>query len=317
MPMSVKQAFVFPGQGAQSVGMLAGLAEAYPLVGETFAEASEVLSYDLWDLVRNGPEVDLNQTDRTQPAMLASGVAVWRVWQAEGGSQPDFVAGHSLGEYSALVASGVLEFSDAVSLVQDRGRFMQEAVPAGEGAMAALLGLDDATVAEVCRDASAVGIVSPANFNSVGQVVIAGQTAAVNRAMELAKEAGAKRAVELPVSVPSHCALMKPAAERLAERFAEITWSTPSIPVLHNVDLSSHSSEAAIRDALIQQLSGSVRWVETIQKLAANGVQRVLELGPGKVLTGLSKRIDRKLPCLPVLDPETLAAALAAPADDG
>jgi len=245
---------VFPGQGSQSVGMLSALAEAYPAVQQTFSEASDVLGYDLWQLVQNGPAEELNQTAKTQPAMLAAGVAVWRVWQAEGGKLPAMMAGHSLGEYTALVCAGALDFSDAVSLVADRGRFMQEAVPAGSGAMAAVLGLEDDQVRSVCREAAQGEVVEAVNFNSPGQVVIAGAKAAVDRACELAKAAGAKRALPLPVSVPSHCALMKPAAERLSGRLEGITLATPAIPVLHNVTVEAAADAEAIRRLLAEQL---------------------------------------------------------------
>lgn len=292
-------ALLFPGQGSQSVGMLAELAEVYPQISATFQEASDALGYDLWQLVQNGPEDQLNQTHITQPAMLVGGVALWRVWQTLVETPPAAMAGHSLGEYSALVAAGSLSLADAVTLVADRGRFMQEAVPAGEGAMAAILGLDDDKVAEVCAAAaeSTPGgeVVTAVNFNSPGQVVIAGNTAAVNCAVDLAKEAGAKRALLLPVSVPSHCSLMMPAAERLAERLAGIEVSSPTIPVFNNVDVRAESDPDAIRDALKRQLFCPVRWVETIQTFARQGIQTVVECGPGKVLAGLNKRINRDM----------------------
>ena len=298
-------AVVFPGQGSQSIGMLMGLAETYVQVKETFQEASDTLGYDLWQLVQNGPEEELNKTHITQPAMLAGGVAVWRVWQSLVKAQPAAMAGHSLGEYSALVAAGSLSLSDAVILVADRGRFMQEAVPEGEGAMAAVLGLDDGKVGAVCAEAAkaVVGeVVTAVNYNSPGQVVIAGNTIAVSRAVELAKEAGAKRALSLPVSVPSHCSLMMPAAERLAECLANITIRTPVIPVFNNVDVQAESTADAIRDALKRQLFSPVRWVETIQAFAEQGVQQVVECGPGKVLAGLNKRIDRGITGLTTSD---------------
>lgn len=312
MTDSSQLAMIFPGQGSQSVGMLAALGERYSPVRDTFQEASEALGYDLWKLTQEGPADDLNQTDRTQPAMLTAGVAVWRTWEAEGGSLPGVVAGHSLGEYTALVCAGSIPFADAVKLVEERGRQMQAAVPAGTGAMAAILGLSDEQVVGVCEQAAGGEVVSAVNFNSPGQVVIAGNTAAVERAMGLAKEAGAKRALPLPVSVPSHCALMKPAAEKFAEALGAIEISTPKIKVLHNVDVSSHDDAGAIRDALSQQLYSPVRWVETIQAMAAAGSNRFIEMGPGKVLAGLNKRIDKKLETLAVLDPDSLAAALGA-----
>lgn len=307
-----KMAAVFPGQGSQSVGMLAALAEAWPQVQETFAEASEVLGEDLWALTQQGPAEALNRTDRTQPAMLAAGVAVWRVWQAAGGAMPMAMAGHSLGEYSALVAAEALEFADAVKLVEARARAMQEAVPEGKGAMAAILGLEDDQVRALCEAEAQGQVLEPVNFNSPGQVVIAGHAEAVARATAAAKGAGAKRALVLPVSVPSHCALMEPAAERLAEVLAEVNIVKPRIPVLHNVDVAAHDDPDGIREALKLQLHSPVRWVETIRVLAAGGAVTIVELGPGKVLTGLNKRIDRQLQALAVEDPDSLAAALEA-----
>ncbi|MBL3589698.1 MAG: ACP S-malonyltransferase [gamma proteobacterium endosymbiont of Lamellibrachia anaximandri] len=303
---------VFPGQGSQSVGMLKALADDFSLVGDTFTEASDVLGFDLWKLVLEGPKETLNQTQNTQPAMLAAGVAVWRVWQAQGGAAPSIMAGHSLGEYSALVCAGAMGFSDAVSLVAKRGMFMQEAVPEGTGAMAAILGLDDDKVRDVCAAAAESQVVEAVNFNSPGQVVIAGSKAAVDRACGLAKEAGAKRALPLPVSVPSHCALMKPAAERLAEQLQDIAIEMPSIPVLHNVDVAVAADTGAIRARLAEQLHNPVRWVETIQSISERGIDKIVEAGPGKVLTGLNKRIDRKLTGFAVLDSDTMNAALEA-----
>ncbi len=304
-------AFVFPGQGSQSVGMLAELAAQYPVVSETFAEAGMALGYDLWNLVQNGPAEDLNQTDRTQPALLAAGVAVWRVWQQRGGAVPAYMAGHSLGEYTALVCAGALDFADAVALVADRGRFMQEAVPVGRGAMAAILGLDDDILRDICADAAEGEVVEPVNFNAPGQVVIAGAKGAVERAMEKAKAAGAKRALPLPVSAPSHCALMKPAAERLAERLAKVRIEMPQVPVLHNVDVAEAQNPEGIRERLVAQLYSPVRWVETVQELAQRGVRTTIECGPGKVLAGLNRRIDKNLDVLTVYDPDTLDKALA------
>ncbi len=309
--MSTKLAYVFPGQGSQSVGMLAELAAEFPVVAATFAEASERLGYDLWALVQNGPEAELNSTDRTQPAMLAAGVAVWRVLGERGAPRPAVLAGHSLGEYTALVCAGALEFGDAVALVADRGRFMQEAVPQGEGAMAAVLGLDDEQVRAVCTEAAGGEVVEAVNLNAPGQVVIAGHRAAVERAMEAAKAAGAKRALLLPVSVPSHCALMRPASERLAERLREIELKAPTIPVLHNVDVAECSDPDGIRDRLVRQLYSPVRWVETVEALAARGIEQVVECGPGKVLAGLNKRIVRGLDAVAVFDPASVAKLLA------
>lgn len=306
---SSKLAFVFPGQGSQSMGMLAELAAAHAEVGQTFAEASERLGYDLWALVQEGPEEKLNNTRYTQPAMLASGIAVWRVWNAAGGVQPGVMAGHSLGEYSALVAAGVLDFADAIELVERRGALMQEAVPEGVGAMAAILGLDDDAVRDVCAACTSDdALVSAVNFNAPGQVVIAGNSEAVDKAVDAAKEAGAKRAVKLPVSVPSHCALMKPAADGLAVAMSELDFGTATIPVLHNVDAATHNSDETIRMALAEQLYQPVLWVDTINNMAAQGATHVVECGPGKVLTGLCKRIDRSLKNLALFSPETLAA---------
>lgn len=303
-------AFVFPGQGSQSVGMLAELAAAEPQVASTFAEASAALGYDLWKIVAEGPAEELNQTHITQPAMMSAGVAVWRIWQEKGGAAPVVLAGHSLGEYTALVAAGALDFKDAVALVAERGRLMQEAVPAGTGSMAAILGLDDAAVIDVCDKAAQGEVVSAVNFNANGQVVIAGQVAAVERAVVLAKEVGAKRAVVLPVSVPSHCALMKPAADKLAERLAGVTIHAPQIPVINNCDVSKASDADAIRDALVRQLYSPVRWVETIQAMAGEGVDTLVECGPGKVLVGLNKRIVKEMNAVAVYDPAGLESAL-------
>ncbi|MDX1334271.1 MAG: ACP S-malonyltransferase [Gammaproteobacteria bacterium] len=303
-------AAIFPGQGSQSVGMLSELAQQYPLVQQTFAEASDALGFDLWDMVQNGPDTDLNSTHNTQPAMLSAGVAVWRIWNESGAPQPAAMAGHSLGEFTALVCSGAMNFSDAVKLVAERGRLMQEAVPEGQGAMAAILGLDDAVVLSVCEKAAEGDVVQAVNFNSPGQVVIAGSAAAVDRAIQVATDEGAKKAIKLPVSVPSHCDLMKPAAEKLAERLTQIEIATPSIPVIHNVDVTSHSDADAIRNALSMQLYRPVRWVETVQKLAADGMSDMVEMGPGKVLMGLIRRIDRSVTCIPVQDPAGLDKAL-------
>lgn len=303
-------AFVFPGQGSQSVGMLSQLATEFPQVQATFSEASDTLGYDLWDLVSSGPAESLNETQRTQPAMLAAGVAVWRSWQSVSDVQPAYLAGHSLGEYTALVAAGALNFSDAIKLVEQRGQFMQQAVPTGQGAMAAILGLDDDVVRSICAEAAANGVAEAVNFNSPGQVVIAGDTNAINSAIELAKEQGAKRALLLPVSVPSHCALMKPAAEQLAQALADIAIQVPTIPVIHNVSVTSVDNQADIKRLLAEQLYNPVRWVETVQFLAAQGVNTLVECGPGKVLAGLTKRIDRSIVGLPVFDQASLDKAL-------
>jgi len=304
--------FVFPGQGSQSVGMLSELAANQQEVKDTFTEASDALGIDLWKLTQEGPEEELNQTQITQPAMLTAGVAVWRAWLAHGGNKPAVMAGHSLGEYSALVCADALAFGDAVSLVADRGRFMQEAVPVGQGGMAAIIGLDDEAVAVLCQQAAEGDVLSPVNFNAPGQVVIAGSKAAVDRAVEQSKAAGAKRAIPLPVSVPSHCALMAPAAEKMRERLSGITINTPSIPVIHNVHVKSETDADAIRDALVKQIESPVRWVETINKIASDGVMTLIESGPGKVLAGLNRRINKETTTLPVFDVASLQAAIEA-----
>lgn len=284
-------AFLFPGQGSQSLGMLSELAQSSPLVISTYAQASEQLGYDLWKLVQEGPDTLLGQTEYTQPALLAAGVAVFKVWQEQGSECPAFMAGHSLGEYTALVCAGVLDYSDAVSLVALRGRLMQEAIKEGEGSMAAIIGLTEAQIAQICVEAAEEQVLSPANFNAIGQTVLAGETSAITRAIDLAKQMGAKIAKLIPVSVPSHCALMKPAAEKLAEYLANIKMNKPVIPVISNVDVAIHDESDQIRTALIKQLYNPVRWVETIQFLAQQGVQCFVECGPGKVLAGLNKRI--------------------------
>ncbi|PMM49405.1 ACP S-malonyltransferase [Vibrio breoganii] len=304
-----KFAIVFPGQGSQSLGMLAELGEQFDIVKQTFAEASEVLGYDLWALIQDGPVEDLNQTHRTQPALLASSVAVWRVWNDQGLATPELLAGHSLGEYSALVCAGVIDFKEAIKLVELRGQLMQEAVPAGTGAMYAIIGLADDAIAKACEEAAQGEIVSPVNFNSPGQVVIAGNKAAVERAGVLCKEAGAKRALPLPVSVPSHCALMKPAADRLAEALKDIEFNAPTLPVINNVDVAAETDPAKIKDALVRQLYCPVRWTEGVQKMHEQGVEKLLELGPGKVLTGLTKRIVKSLTAAAVNDTASLEAA--------
>jgi [acyl-carrier-protein] S-malonyltransferase len=310
--MNNKLALVFPGQGSQSVGMLAELHAEFATVRDTFAEASAALGYDLWALVANGPDTALNETHRTQPALLTASVAVYRVWLEQGGATPAYLAGHSLGEYSALVCAGVLSLSDAVKLVEKRGQYMQLAVPAGTGAMSAIIGLDDALIAKACAEAAQGEVVSPVNFNSPGQVVIAGNKAAVERANELCKAAGAKRALPLPVSVPSHCALMKPAADKLAADLNSISFHTAVIPVVNNVDVVAAADVAAIKDALVRQLYSPVRWTESIEFLAAQGVDTVIELGAGKVLSGLIKRINKELNTASVTDVASLKDALAA-----
>ncbi|MCJ1881298.1 ACP S-malonyltransferase [Pseudomonas nitroreducens] len=288
--MSASLAFVFPGQGSQSLGMLAELGAQHAIVRETFAEASAALGYDLWALVQEGPEERLNQTDKTQPAILTASIALWRLWLAEGGVQPAFVAGHSLGEYSALVAAGSLAFADAVKLVERRGQLMQEAVPAGTGGMAAILGLEDADVLAACAEAAQGEVVSAVNFNAPGQVVIAGAAKAVERAIEACKARGAKRAVALPVSVPSHCELMRPAAERFAEAVEVVQWQMPQIALVQNVTAQVPADLASLKRDLLAQLYSPVRWVESVQLLAEKGVTDLVECGPGKVLAGLNKR---------------------------
>ncbi|MDF3932032.1 ACP S-malonyltransferase [Pseudomonas citronellolis] len=309
--MSASLAFVFPGQGSQSLGMLAELG-AQPSVRDTFAEASAALGYDLWALVQEGPEERLNQTDKTQPAILTASIALWRQWQAEGGAQPAYVAGHSLGEYSALVAAGSLGFADAVKLVERRGQLMQEAVPAGTGGMAAILGLEDADVLAACAEAAQGEVVSAVNFNAPGQVVIAGAAAAVERAIEACKARGAKRAVALPVSVPSHCALMRPAAERFAEAVEAIAWQVPQIALVQNVSAQVPADLATLKRDLLAQLYSPVRWVETVQLLAANGVTDLVECGPGKVLAGLNKRCAKGVSTHNLDSTDAFAAARAA-----
>lgn len=307
--MNNNLAFVFPGQGSQAVGMLADLADNAVVI-ETFAEASSALGYDLWDLIQNDADGKLNQTNYTQPALLTASVAVWRAWQDKGGKTPSVLAGHSLGEYSALVCAGVLSLSDGVKLVEKRGQYMQQAVPAGVGAMYAIIGLADDAIIKACSDAAEDEVVSAVNFNSPGQVVIAGNKAAVERAGALCKEAGAKRALPLPVSVPSHCALMQPAADQLAQDLNAISFNAPTIPVINNVDVALATSGEEIKDALIRQLYSPVRWTQTIEKMAEMSVETLVEAGPGKVLTGLVKRINKQLNCVSVNTADSLNSAL-------
>ena len=302
-------AFVFPGQGSQTVGMLAEFAEN-DIVQATFKEASQAIGYDMWQLVNVDADGKLNQTDYTQPALLTASVAMWRLLQAETNVTPKAIAGHSLGEYSALVCAGVISLADAVVLVKKRGEFMQASVPAGVGAMFAIIGLDDEAIIAACAEAAQGEVVSAVNFNSPGQVVIAGHKAAVERAGELCKAAGAKRALPLPVSVPSHCALMKDAADALALELEKITFNTPQIDVVNNVDVAIETSADAIKTALIKQLYSPVRWTETIELLAKSGVENVIEAGPGKVLQGLIKRIDKSLICVAANDQATLSQAI-------
>ncbi|WP_372741106.1 ACP S-malonyltransferase [Neptunomonas sp.] len=308
--MSQSFAFVFPGQGSQQVGMLAELAAENPIIQNTFAEASAVLGYDLWELVQNGPEADLNQTDRTQPALLVAGVALWRLWLEKGGAKPAIMTGHSLGEYTALVCSGAIKFSDAVTLVRLRGEYMQQAVPAGTGAMAAILGLADDAILASCQLAQQGQVVSPVNYNCPGQVVIAGEKEAVERAIVACKEAGAKRAIPLPVSVPSHCSLMKPAAEKLADVLANITIVMPEIPVIQNVSASQPENEEQLISNLLAQLYSPVLWTDSVQAMVAQGVEATIECGPGKVLSGLNKKIHKPLVLKAINDSAGLEAAL-------
>lgn len=310
--MSSSLAFVFPGQGSQAVGMLAELGAQHASIRETFAEASAALGYDLWALTQEGPVEQLNQTDKTQPAILAASIALWRLWQAEGGAQPAFVAGHSLGEYSALVAAGSLAFADAVKLVELRGQLMQQAVPAGQGGMAAILGLDDDAVRAACAEVAQGEVVSAVNFNAPGQVVIAGAAAAVERAIEACKAKGAKRAMALPVSVPSHCELMRPAAEKFAEAVEAVAWQVPQIAIVQNVSAQVPADLAVLKRDLLAQLYSPVRWVESVALLAERGVTELVECGPGKVLGGLNKRCAKGVNTHNLDTPDAFAAARAA-----
>lgn len=306
----MKYAFVFPGQGSQSLGMMNGY-EGIQVVRDTFSEASQTLGEDLWEMASTGPAEILNQTINTQPLMLTAGIAAWRAWTSHTGSRPSFLAGHSLGEYAALVASNALSFKDALPLVRFRAKCMQEAVPEGQGGIAAILGLDDETVKRVCIEAAQGEVVEAVNFNSPGQVVIAGQKDAVLRGMEKAKEAGAKRAIMLPMSVPSHCSLMKPAAEKLREYLGSVAINRPEIPVLHNIDMAPREEPDEIRQALVRQLYNPVRWVETIRVFSQEGVQAVVECGPGKVLAGLNKRIEPGIAVFALTDASALEEAAA------
>lgn len=304
-------AMVFPGQGSQSLGMLADLATEFPLVEQTFAEASAVLGYDLWRLVQQGPVEELNKTWKTQPALLAASVSIWRVWQEKGGKAPSMMAGHSLGEYSALVCADVIEFQEAIKLVELRGKLMQDAVPEGQGAMYAIIGLDNESIVKACEESAQGQIVSPVNFNSPGQVVIAGEKEAVERAGAACKAAGAKRVLPLAISVPSHCALMKSAANQLSAALQEIAFTQPQFPVVNNVDAKVEMSADAIRDALIRQLYNPVRWTESVEYIAEQGIKQLLEIGPGKVLTGLTKRIVDTLSATAVNDVSSLTVTLS------
>ncbi|GJM07678.1 MAG: malonyl CoA-acyl carrier protein transacylase [marine bacterium B5-7] len=306
-------AVVFPGQGSQSLGMLADLATEFPIVEATFKEASEAIDVDLWTVSQQGPAEDLNLTENTQPALLAAGMAVWRVWQSlHADKQPQLLAGHSLGEYTALVAANVLSFADAARLVKLRGQLMQEAVPIGEGAMAAIIGMDDQAVRDLCEAQSQGEVLSAANYNAKGQVVIAGATAAVERAVAAAKPAGAKLAKQIPVSVPSHCALMQSAAVKMADALRDVPFNMPSIPVIQNVDAKASDDTDTIKQNLVAQLTGSVQWVATIEAISTAGIETLFEFGPGKVLVGLNKRIVKTMQALPVFLPEHVALSSSA-----
>ncbi len=303
-------AFVFPGQGSQKVGMLADIAQDFPTIGKTFTEASDALGYDLWDLVQNGQQEELNLTEKTQPILLTSCVALWRVWQENSGAQPALMAGHSLGEFTALVCAEALDFSDAVRLVRSRGAYMQTAVPVGEGAMAAIIGLDDDVIIAACEQAAQGGVVSAVNFNSPGQVVIAGGAAAVERAIGLCKEAGAKRTLPLPVSAPFHTALMKPAGEKLQLDIDALTIKAPTVPVVHNVHAKPESDPQKIKALLVEQIYSPVQWVASVRYIVSQGITQTIECGPGKVLSGLNKRIERSLTAFGLEETEGLKKAL-------
>jgi [acyl-carrier-protein] S-malonyltransferase len=309
--MNSKLAFLFSGQGSQKIGMLADVAAEFPVVGKTFAEASSVLGYDLWDLCQHGDQEKINSTEVTQPLLLTSSVALWRLWLDNNGVQPAMMAGHSLGEWSALVCAGVVSFTDAVDLVRKRGAYMQTAVPKGEGSMAAVLNVDDAKIVEICQEASIAGVVEAVNFNSPGQVVIAGHVTAVEKASELLKAAGAKRVLPLPVSAPFHTSLMKPAAEKMAAHIADTLFSAPSIPVVHNVNAKTESDPVIIKQLMIQQIDSPVLWVDCVNTLVANGINSVVECGPGKVLTGLCGRIEKSLATFNLEDVAGIKKALS------
>jgi [acyl-carrier-protein] S-malonyltransferase len=311
-----KTAFLFPGQGSQSVGMMSGLVEDFSLVRDTFEEASTVLGYDLWAVSSDGPLEELNKTEITQPAMLVSGIATWRIWQQLDGAQPDFFAGHSLGEYTALVAAGVIKFTDAVSIVAERGRLMQQATPAGTGAMAAILGLEDNVLRDLCEQVANGETVACANYNAPGQVVISGDSAAVARVGEMAKEAGARRVLPLPVSVPSHCLLMKPAAIELQNILLATQFSDSSVPVVQNADVRAYQEAEQVREALARQLWQPVRWTETIASLLNSGVDRFVECGPGKVLAGLNRRITKATTIFALTGKDTINQAMAPEEDN-
>ena len=288
-------AFVFPGQGSQKIGMLAELADQNPIIEKTFSEASEVLGYDMWQLIQQGAQEDINLTQRTQPILLSCSVALWRVWNQKHGAKPSRMAGHSLGEWSALVCANVIDFADGLKMVEARGKFMQQAVPVGQGAMAAIIGLDDQAILAACSEANPLGVVDAVNFNAPGQVVIAGSNDAVERAMDICKSAGAKRALPLPVSAPFHTSLMKPAADNLAEMVNTITFRAPEVPIMHNVHAKNEHDPQAIKALMLEQIYSPVKWVDCVEQLKHSGVSALVECGPGKVLSGLAKRIDREL----------------------
>jgi [acyl-carrier-protein] S-malonyltransferase len=308
--MNNNLAFVFPGQGSQKIGMLADLAAANPLVEEAFKEASDVLGYDAWKLIQEGEQEAINLTERTQPLLLTASVAIWRLWQQQGGPQPMAMAGHSLGEWSALVCAGVVKFSDAVEIVRARGAFMQQAVPVGVGAMAAIMGIEDQIVIDACAEAAEEQIAAAVNFNAPGQVVIAGDAAAIARAIDICKKAGAKRAVELPVSAPFHTSLMRPAADNLAKLVEQKVFSAPQIPVLHNVHAKPETDPVVIKRLMLEQIYQPVLWVDCVNELSSRGAKILIECGPGRVLNGLSKRIDRSLTSLATDDVASLENAL-------
>jgi [acyl-carrier-protein] S-malonyltransferase len=307
-----KLAFVFPGQGSQKIGMLAELAAQYSEIEETFNEASDTLGYDVWKMIQSGSQDDINLTERTQPILLASSVAIWRLWNAKGGSKPAQMAGHSLGEWSALVCSGVVNFADGLNIVRARGQYMQQAVPVGEGAMAAIIGLDDSIIIDACKNAAAAEVVDAVNYNAPGQVVIAGSVAAVNRAIEICKQAGAKRALPLPVSAPFHTSLMKPAADQLAEIVNSVTFRRPTVSIVHNVHAREENNPDTIKSLMLEQIYSPVKWVDCVVQLKQNGAQVLIECGPGKVLSGLAKRIDRDLQAMATDSSADFDAALTA-----
>ena len=303
-------AFVFPGQGSQKIGMLAELAEQNPIIEKTFNEASDVLGYDMWQLIQQGAQEDINLTQRTQPILLTCSVAIWRLWNQKQGASPSQMAGHSLGEWSALVCANVIDFADGLKIVEARGKFMQQAVPVGQGAMAAIIGLDDQAILEACTEASALGVVDAVNFNAPGQVVIAGSNESVERAMEICKDAGAKRALPLPVSAPFHTSLMKPAADNLADMVNAVTFRSPEVPIMHNVHAQNEQDPQTIKALMLEQIYSPVKWVDCVKQLKQSGVSTLVECGPGKVLSGLAKRIDRELTAVATESAADFEAAL-------